>query len=274
MTDKRIRYLDHQGEQLYVVHHLAHGPRRATVVLAGPMSLERTHATLTWVRWARALAERGYDVWRFDYRGVGESTGAFAEQTFDGWSEDLARVIKEARLHGADRLVVLGLRLGALLGREAFEQSLADAFIAWDAPGGGRPMLMDMLRRKLAADYMEFSGEKKTREDYVRLLEAGEVVEVEGYPWSRGLWRSAERFTFAAPERLEGEWLCVFLDNRAAGRLPDQIFYASVRIGRPAFWLQSHALKADVDALFELTTERLDAWSLAWAPAAPAQRGA
>lgn len=273
MTDKHFRYLDHEGEQLYVVHHAARGPSRATVVLAGPMSLERTHATLTWVRWARALAESGYDVWRFDYRGVGESTGAFEEQTFDGWFEDLSRVIKEARLHGADRLVVLGLRLGALLGRAAFEEHLADAFIAWDAPAGGKPMLMDMLRRKLAADYMEFSGEKKTRDDYVRLLEAGEVIEVEGYPWSRGLWRSAERFTFAPPERLEGEWLSVFLDNRTADRLPNQNYYASVRIGRPSFWLQSHALKADVDALFALTTERLDAWSDAWA-ASPARRGA
>lgn len=273
MTDKRPHYLDHQGEQLYVVHHAARGPRRATVVLAGPMSLERTHATLTWVRWARALAERGYEVWRFDYRGVGESTGNFAEQTFDGWFEDLTRVIKEARVNGASRLVVLGLRLGALLGRAAYEEHLADAFIAWDAPAAGKPMLMDMLRRKLAADYMEFSGEKKTRDDYVRLLEAGEVVEVEGYPWSRGLWRSAEPFTFAAPERIDGEWLSVFLDNRPADRLPNQNFYASVRIGRPAFWLQSHALKADVDELFALTTERLDAWSDAWA-AAPARRGA
>jgi hypothetical protein len=123
-------------------------------------------------------------------------------------------------------------------------------------------MLMDMLRRKLAADYMEFSGaEKKTRDAYVRELEAGALVEVEGYPWSLGLWRSAAQYTLAEPERLGGEWFAVSLDARAPPAAP---FGASAKIPKPVFWLQSSHLVADLSALFTVTLERLMAWSDGW----------
>jgi len=264
-AEERPAYFQHQGEQLYVVHHVSIGKPRASVVLAGPMSLERSHSSLSWVRWARTLALNGYDVWRFDYRGVGESTGEFRNQTFERWQEDLEAVSSIAQLQHRGRVVVLGLRLGALLARTAFDSHLADAFIAWDAPVSGKTMLMDMLRRKLAADYMESTGgERKTREDYVRDLEQGLVVEVEGYHWSQGLWRSAAGYTFAAPERLAGEWLSVSLDARTP---PPDPFGASARIPRPVFWLQSANLIADLRELFTATLERLGQWSDGWSVA-------
>jgi alpha-beta hydrolase superfamily lysophospholipase len=198
-------YLPHQGESLYVVRHTAAPSRpRGAVVLAGPMSLERSHAMLTWVRWARNLAANGFEAWRFDYRGVGESTGDFRTQTFDTWSSDLGAVLDHVRAQQPPLLVVLGLRLGALLAQRAFANGAADGVIAWEPPSGGKPMLMDMLRRKLAADYMELASEtKKTRDDYVRGLEAGEVVEVEGYPWSRELWLSSAAYAFGPASSCE-----------------------------------------------------------------------
>ncbi len=256
-------YLPVGDDVVSVVHHATARPR-ATVVLAGPMTLERTHGYLTWVRWARVLAANGYDVLRFDYRGVGESTGDFRQQTFETWLEDLRAVVAHARARGHGRVLVLGLRLGALLGKRVFDGRECDAFVAWEPPAGGKPMLMDMLRRKLAADYMEFPGERKTRDDYVAELERGAAVEVEGYPWTKALFLSAAGFGSATPERLGGEYLLVFLDGRPAERLPDRDFSASVRTPRPAFWLQSQNLVADLDALFTLTLERLDIWSDGW----------
>lgn len=257
------------GEQLAVMHHATATPK-ATVVLAGPMSLERSHGALTWVRWARTLAVNGYETWRFDYRGVGESTGAFSRQSFETWREDLGAVLAHARVGAKGRVIVLGLRLGALLGLKAFDAGLADALLAWDPPVDARTMLMDMLRRKLAADYMEFGGgERKSREDYVKELERGVDVEVEGYPWGRELWRTAERFAFGPPERLGGEWHAVWLDGRGPEKLPNPDHQASVRIPRPAFWLQSSVLVPDVSALFAHSVERLDSWLAAWTLATP-----
>ena len=261
--DETPFFLPVGDDAVAVVHHACATPR-ATVVLAGPMTLERTHGYLTWARWARVLVANGYDVFRFDYRGVGESTGDFRQQTFDAWLADLRAVVAHAKARGNGRVVVLGLRLGALLGKRVFDARECDAFIAWDPPVGGKPMLMDMLRRKLAADYMEFPGERKTRDDYVREFDAGATVEVEGYPWTKPLFASADAFTASVPENLGGEYLLVFLDGRTADRLPNRDFYASARVPKPAFWLQSQNLVADLDELFGLTLERLFIWSDAW----------
>jgi len=261
-------YLAHEGRQLYVVHHAsATRPPRTTVVLAGPMTLERAHSYLSWVRLARNLALNGYDVMRFDYRGVGESTGDFRTKSFPGWLADLLAVVRYAQSLNGGRVVVLGLRLGALLAKPLFEEGVIDGLIAWAPPASARAMLMDMLRRKLAADYMEFpDAPRKVRDDYVRDLERGLEVEVEGYPWTQRLWKSAEPYTFAEPERIGGEWLTVFLDGRATEKLPvaTRAQYGALKIPRPSFWLQSTHLVADLSELFELTLERLHQWTNAW----------
>lgn len=263
-------YLAHDGAQLCLVHHAASARRpRATIVLAGPMTLERAHGYLTWVRLARNLALNGYDVVRFDYRGVGESTGLFKDQSFDTWRSDLGAVVRSVK-QPRRRLVVLGLRLGALLARPFFEDGAIDGLVAWEPPVTARAMVMDMLRRKLAADYMEFpDAPRKVRDDYVKDLERGHDVEVEGYPWTRQLWKSADAYAFAEPERIGGEWLTVFLDGRADDKLPAdrRDHYASFKIPRPPFWLQSTHLVADISAPLVFTQERLHQWTNAWAVA-------
>jgi len=258
--EERPFYLAVGGELVAVVRHAALGHARAAVVLAGPMSLERSHAALTWVRWARTLARSGYEVFRFDYRAVGESSGDFREQSLDTWLEDLSAVVAHAKGAGLPVWLV-GLRLGALLGKRLFDEGACDGLIAWDPPTGGRPMLMDMLRRKLAADYMELAGERKTRDAYVRELETGEIVEVEGYHWSPSLWRSAPGHVFGEVRRRSGRWLVIHLDGRPAERLPDAAHFASVRIPKPPFWLQSGTLVPDVADLFAVTQAHLDAWT-------------
>jgi hypothetical protein len=248
-------YLDRGGLQIYVVEHRPAQPSRAVVVLAGPMSLERSCGYPSWVRWARTLACNRFVVFRFDYAGVGESTGAFAEQTFDTWADDLRAVVGAAReQHPGARLFVNGLRLGALLGQVVGE---CDGLLAWDPPANGRVMLADMLRRKLTSDYVERVSGRDTHEGYIRKLEGGALLEVEGYPWSGGLWSGADRHVFAPG----GQHHVIYLDGRPPERVPHHLRAESLQIDRPPFWFQPRSLVPDLSELFRRSVARLEAWS-------------
>src|SRR5271166_4017319 len=81
-------YFEVPGAHLYTVLHSVADPV-ARVLLVGPFASERQNSYGPWVRWARYLAARKIEVLRFDYRGIGESTGVFEEMTFATWCEDV-----------------------------------------------------------------------------------------------------------------------------------------------------------------------------------------
>src|SRR5687767_10419091 len=113
-TREHALYLNKGGQQRYCVVHRPSGEAKGGVLLAGPLGSERTYAYGVWVRWARALARRGFQVVRFDYRGSGESTGAFEEMSWRDWVEDGA--VAAGLLDDAGGPVIVhGLRFGALV---------------------------------------------------------------------------------------------------------------------------------------------------------------
>jgi alpha/beta superfamily hydrolase len=247
-------YLTRGTDSVYFVHHPAQGVRRAAVVLSGPMGLERTHAYIVWVRWARFLAARGVEVLRFDYRGIAESSGRFEEMTFQHWEEDLRGGLEHLRraCPGVP-LWVHGLRLGALLAARVFQTGGADGLLLWDPPESGRAHLLEVLRRKVAADNLEGTGgTARSREDYIAQLESGGQMEVEGLPWSQGLWRSAQDYPLALPAKDERRpWRVVHLDGRPAEKLLAPEHGRSVRTPRPFFWTAGNRLLPDLGELFE-----------------------
>src|ERR1700750_2748631 len=82
-------YFPVSGAHLYTVLHRVEKPV-ARMLMAGSFASERHYSFDPWIRWARYLAEKGVEVLRFDYRGVGESEGVFEEASFQEWSDDLA----------------------------------------------------------------------------------------------------------------------------------------------------------------------------------------
>jgi alpha-beta hydrolase superfamily lysophospholipase len=257
---ERSGYIPISGEHVYVVCHDAEVARvaevagaspRGNVVLAGPMSLERTHSYAAFVRLARFLASEGYCVWRFDYRGVGESTGDFSRKGFDDWRDDLRAVVTAARENGHP-VAVIGLRLGALLGHALLDSGEIDALVAWEPPTDGRSMLMEMLRRKLAADYAS-GGERRTRDEYVQELREARIVEVEGFPWSLRMFESADAYRSPKPSEANAalRWASIHADGRPRDDQGGTVF--SVSIPKPVFWTESPHLRPDLTALFERT---------------------
>jgi hypothetical protein len=62
--------------QLYTVLHEVEAPL-SRALLTGPLASERHTAYRPWLQWARYIAARRIEVFRFDNRRVGETTGVF-----------------------------------------------------------------------------------------------------------------------------------------------------------------------------------------------------
>jgi len=208
-------YLDRDGDQLYHVLHPAAGRKVGGIVLAQAMVPERDSFYFLWVHWARELAARGWDVFRFDYRGMGESTGRFEETSFSTWLDDVAAGLQFLRRRVGSRPVVLhGIRMGALLALTLFNQGRGDALMMWSSIAG-RDVLAEGLRLRLLMDLTNNrGGPRRSRNDYTAELKAGRSVEVQGYLWSNRLWEESEQFPLLFPhDTCERPWLHVRLER-------------------------------------------------------------
>jgi hypothetical protein len=197
-------YFDVPGAHLYTVLHPVADPV-ARVLLAGPFASERQNTYGPWVRWARYLSARRIEVFRHDYRGIGESTGSFEDMTFDDWCEDVRLTAEWLNLRSPKvPLILHGLEVGALLAAKAFEAGIGDILMLWSPPANANQALRTTLRRWVGLEQLlRFTDERRTAGDSIRELEQGITVEVEGYQWPPKLW--SDSFHCQLPAGLEDE---------------------------------------------------------------------
>jgi len=196
---ERAGYFPVSGAHLYTVLHEVENPV-ARVLLVGPFASERHNSFLPWVRWARYLAEVDIEVLRYDYRGIGESTGVFEQMTYADWRQDvrLLSAWLEARAQRVP-LVLHGLGLGAVLAGNAFDQGIGQGLLLWSPPANANQALRATLMRWVGLEQIfKFGDDRKTASDYIRELELGSSLEVDGYRWSVELWRESSSFTLPA----------------------------------------------------------------------------
>lgn len=116
-------------------------PRRSTrsemVLVLNPTGWEylRAHRALRVL--STRLAEQGFDVFRFDYSGTGDSWGNEDDATLDRWLQDAVTAADELQaLSGTASLHLVGVRLGARLAHVLLAErhlSAASA-VLWDPP--------------------------------------------------------------------------------------------------------------------------------------------
>jgi pimeloyl-ACP methyl ester carboxylesterase len=190
---ERAGYVAVSGAHLYTVLHEVPDPM-ARILLVGPFASQRHSAYMPWVSWARYLAARQIECLRYDYRGVGESTGAFVDMSFDTWSEDVQILARWLRGRLPDvPLILHGLDMGALLAARIFQMGMAEALLLWSPPASANQALRATLVRQVGLEqlFRYVGADRRRPSDYIRQLEAGFSVEVDGYEWSSRLWRDS-----------------------------------------------------------------------------------
>ena len=198
-------YFEVAGAHLYTVLHGVADPV-ARVLLVGPFASERHRSYIPWVRWARYLAARGIECLRYDYRGVGESTGVFEEMSFQDWMEDVELLAGWLKARSPQAPLALhGLELGALLAAKTFETGVGEALLMWAPPTTANQALRSTLLRRISMDQaFKYGDERKPVSDYIQQLESGHSLEVEGYLWSGRLWHDSFRLELPAGMANEG----------------------------------------------------------------------
>ena len=201
---ERAGYFRVSRAHLYTVLHEVPEPL-ARVLLVGPFASERHNSYLPWVRWARYLAKRRIEVLRYDYRGVGESTGVFEEMSFADWQEDVQSMAEWLRSRPSRvPLVLHGLEIGGILAAHTFQNGGGDALLLWSTPGNANQALRSTLLRWVGLEHLyKPSEEVKPVTEHISQLEKGGSVEVEGYQWSSSLWQ--ESFDVRLPSSIAND---------------------------------------------------------------------
>jgi alpha/beta superfamily hydrolase len=232
---ERVGYFEVPGAHLYAVLHRVNKPI-ARVLLVGPFAAERHNSYIPWVLWARYLAERGIEVLRYDYRGVGESSGAFEEMSFNDWSEDVHLLAKWLKEQSPEvPLVLHGLGVGALLASRAFHGGVGEVLLLWSPPESANQALRSAVVRWINVEQLfKYGDERKPASAFIQELERGSSVEVEGYQFSGKLWQNS--FLFDMPPAMRDD-----ASARAEYKKPVRI----IKLGREASPLVKAGTVAD-----------------------------
>ncbi|MEO7035163.1 MAG: alpha/beta fold hydrolase [Polyangiaceae bacterium] len=119
---------------------------RATVVICNPFGHEALVAHRGNRRLAQRLAAEGFAALRFDYDGTGDSAGSDDDPgRLEAWLDSVRRAIVEATtLSRSNRVILIGLRLGALLAALQADRSVVAALVLIAPPRSGKAWLREM----------------------------------------------------------------------------------------------------------------------------------
>ncbi len=141
-------YFGSSDRPLYGVYHApkARTGRRTGVVLCYPFGQEYMRAHRAFRQVAILLAKVGFHVFRFDYRGTGDSSGDGEDFSMAGAAHDTVQAIEELQdMADVTSVTLLGLRLGgATAARVAQSHVSVTHLVLWDAIGDGRVYLEEL----------------------------------------------------------------------------------------------------------------------------------
>ena len=164
----------------------AGGAVRCALLLCPPLVEERKAAQRAMVDGARRLAAQvPCAVLRIDYRGCGDSSGAFADYTVGDWLADIeaATAWLGRRFPGLPQ-VRLGVRAGALLALQPPAPATpVAAFLLWE-PVAGAEFIRQLLQRRMVNDMVAYGRAQVSRKEIEATLRGGGSVDLDGYTFT------------------------------------------------------------------------------------------
>ncbi len=163
-------------------HSAGQSPARGAVLCCYPLPPKYMLCYRAFQRLSAGLARAGYDVLRFDYSGIGDSSGDPSATTIEQWTVEVDAALAYLRLRSdASRISLVGMRLGAALaGHAALRPGVVDRLVLWE------PVLV-------GATYVaEFDGLMEGRGDMRR---DGQPFDFFGFRVSSELQRGLQRMS-------------------------------------------------------------------------------
>lgn len=209
-VQERLVTFESGGESLHGVLHVPEGPAASALVFCHPFAEEKKCAHRTMVEAARACAQAGRAVLRFDHRGCGDSPGSFGACDLRDWREDIANALACAARETSASVGLLGLRLGAALAARVAEERPDEVacLVLWEPVIDGGQYIRHNLRRSIIKAMMtRHEGGEDSEGAGAEAHALGEgTVDFDGYRVSEALRAQVEQIdllrtppTFAGP---------------------------------------------------------------------------
>jgi exosortase A-associated hydrolase 2 len=260
-------FFTNRGEPIFAVMHHPGDYSRGGVVFCYPFAEERQEAHRVLVNFARILAENGFSVLRFDYRGTGDSHGEFGDYNLSTRTEDVLRAVEILKERaGVEKVALFGLRLGATIALLAARNlKHVELLILWAPVLNLKTYLHQFLRGHLA---MQMVTEKKitvTREALINELMQGNEVNVQGYHLSGEFYVDAIQIDPLKGLR-SGEYPILIVDIEARGgtepllrkMVEDESAHRKSRysmVNEEPFWLEKKYYIPDSEVFFRTTLD-------------------
>jgi uncharacterized OsmC-like protein/alpha/beta superfamily hydrolase len=159
MRRKRVRFRGSEGAELVGRLEQPEGPPRAYALFAHCFTCSKDLKAAGWI--SRALVDRGIGVLRFDFTGIGESAGDFADTDFRSNLEDLVAAADFLRAEYRAPQILIGHSLGgAAVLAAASRVPEAQAVATLAAPSDTEDLRERLLSR---APELEETGEAEIR---------------------------------------------------------------------------------------------------------------
>lgn len=186
----------------FCIHHppARHAGSGVAIVFAPAFAEEMNKSRHVVAQTARRLSEMGIGVLLIDLLGCGDSSGSFDEATWTTWRDDIELGSQWLRQRGYRRLIVGGMRLGALLAAECAAEAPGryERCVLWQPVLSGETHLMQFLRLRTAGAMIVGAKAGETLKQLRSRLIDGEALEVAGYRLTPHLARDIESRTLVA----------------------------------------------------------------------------